>query len=155
MYKTKFLTGDVNWLQYGGKFITKKFNNGEFDYWIVLDFINFEDATGEKMNGSKYVLQVLSVSPHQAGSENLKKAFDCCGMEFSTDPLIQVEVLTSYGVYAVLDSFDGNNAYKLLKEAKHQIPVYTGLYGFYMDRKVNAIGNNNWDFIAGNIGFKS
>ena len=32
----KFLTGDINWTEYGGKFVTKKLNNGDFDYWLVL-----------------------------------------------------------------------------------------------------------------------
>ena len=32
MVKFKFLTGDCNVSQYGGKFISNKQNNGEFDY---------------------------------------------------------------------------------------------------------------------------
>ena len=154
-YRTHFLTGDVNFLEYGGKFVTKKFNNGDFDYWIVIELINFEDATGEKLNGSKYIIEVSAISPQSAGENSLNSAFECCGMDFTTDPLIQVEVLSNYGVSAPLESFRGNNAHKLLKEAKHNIPIYTGLFGFFMDPPKNRIGNTGWDFISGDIGFKS
>jgi len=36
----KFLTGDVNWETYGGKWVSPKLNNGDFDYWLVLEFVN-------------------------------------------------------------------------------------------------------------------
>jgi hypothetical protein len=37
-----FLTGDVNWSQYGGTWISQKFNNSDTDYWLVREIINWE-----------------------------------------------------------------------------------------------------------------
>lgn len=145
-----FLTGDVNWLQYGGKWVSQKLSNGEFDYWLVLELVNMHDATGDE-DQEKYNVALYAVSPDQAGAENLKRAFDCCGIpeEQMNEPLVQVEALTSYGVHALLWQSNGNNAHKLLREAKRQ-PV-EGLFGFYMDRPENRIGSTGWELIKGDI----
>lgn len=152
-----FLTGDVNWQEYGGKFISAKQNNGEFDYWYVMDILNWEDAVGEreaKEVGSTYCVSLYSVSPSEAGAESLKSAFDCCGMdseELRSNPLVQVEALVTYGVYAQLWSENGNNLAKLMKQAREQARMASMLYGFYMDRPANRIGTSNWDAQRGNI----
>jgi len=153
--KTKFtfLTGDINWQTYGGKWVTPKLNNGDFDYWIVLEFINMHDATGEE-NGPKYHVSLAAVSPTQAG-DNLQKAFECCGIEPDSDTakneLCQVECLHSYGTTAHLWQQSGNNASKLMAEAKKQAQVCSGLFGFYMDEPKNKIGTTGWEAIKGDI----
>jgi len=150
----KFLTGDVNWLQYGGKFVSKKLNNGDFDYWLVLDFINMQEATGET-DGDKYCLSIQSISPQEAGTENIKSAMRCCGIEDQEmSDLMKVEILSSYGVYAQLWTQSGNNYKKLFKDAHKEVMAITSLYGFYMDKRENLIGNDGWDFIKGDIGIK-
>jgi len=151
-----FLTGDVNWQQYGGKFVSAKQNNGEFDYWYVMDVINWEDATGDKEQGT-YNVSLYSVSPSEAGPDSLKDAFACCGMdsdrdtELRADPLVQVEALASCGIYAQLWSENGNNLNKLMRQAREQARMASILYGFYMDRPANRIGTSNWDAQRGNI----
>lgn len=155
--KFSFLTGDINWQAYGGSWVSKKLNNGEFDYWLVIRLINWEDATGEKPEGNTYNVELLSVSPSEAGPENLKRAFEYCGMEqkspeMLSNPLVQVEALVSYGVCAHLWQSDGNNCHALLKEARNQALIASGLYGFFMDRQQNAIGDTGWDFQRGEIG---
>ena len=47
MKKWVFLTGDVNWKQFGAKWF--KIDNYNDDYCYVIEIINFEDATGEKI----------------------------------------------------------------------------------------------------------
>ncbi len=47
MQKWVFLTGDVNWRQYDAKWF--KIDNYNDDYCYVIEIINFEDATGEKI----------------------------------------------------------------------------------------------------------
>jgi hypothetical protein len=164
--KFKFLTGDINWQDYGGSFISKKLNNGEFDYWLVLQVTNWVDAVGEseaKDVGAKYNVCLSAVSPQQAGDENLQRALGSYGMEgesereieFRKDPIMQVECLHSYGVSAPLWQADGNNLSKLMKEARRQADMSNMLFGFYMDGPKNRIGNTGWDFIKGDIGFKS
>ena len=152
MIKFSFLTGDVNWLQYGAKWVSNKFNNGDFDYWFVLEFINWEDATGELNDGKKYVASLSVVSPSEAGEENLNKALECCGMpEVELNDLIKVEVLHSYGVYTQIWSESGNNANKLIKLAKEQAKVNEFMFGFAMDKPVNKIGTTGWESLRGDL----
>ena len=150
----RFLIGDLNWLQYGGKWIsTQKFNNGDFDFYFVIELINTHEETGE-INQEKYHVNLQVVSPQEAGKENLDKAFEYCGIteeNLKQNEVIQVEVLSSYGVTAQVWSKNGNNADKLMNEAKKEASLVNFLFGFYMDRQANRIGSTNWDFIRGNI----
>lgn len=151
MIKFKFLTGDMNWKVYGGKFVSPKLNNGDFDYWLVLEVINMHEATGEE-NQPKYNVSLHAVSPDQAGQENLDKALESCGCpDVELTDLIKVETLDSYGVHAVLWHENGNNLNKLLKAAREQAQCINGLFGFYMDRPENKIGSTGWEFIKGDL----
>ena len=154
----KFLTGDVNWLQYGGSWVSAKQNNGEFDYWLVIRLLNWEDSCGRDAPKETYNVELLSVSPSEAGKENLESAFRCCGLdgpeqtELRENPLVQVECLVSYGVHAHLWDANGSNAHKLLREARRQATMCaTGLYRFYLDRRQNAIGSTGWEFQRGDL----
>lgn len=146
--KFRFLTGDVDWRTYGGMFISKKLNNGDFDYWLVLHVDNLGD------DANTYHVSLSAVSPQQAQA-HLQPAFECCGIpvELQSDPMIQVESLASYGVTALLWSEEGNNLKNLLKQAHEQAEISTCLFGFYMDAPQNRIGNTGWDCIRGDIGF--
>lgn len=152
----QFLTGDVNWLEYGAKWVSPKLNNGEFDYWIVMEFTNMDEACGRDNAGQpKYDVSLSAVSPHQAGEENIRRAYDSCGLtdeqrETATS-LALVECLHSYGVSALLWQSSGNNAHKLLREARHQATCASGLFGFYMDGAKNRIGTTGWEAIKGDL----
>lgn len=154
MLKFKFLTGDINWQKYGGKFVSKKLNNGDFDYWLVLDVTNMHEATGDE-NQDKYIVEIHAVSPEAAGKTGLDAAFSSAGMsdeqltELENDPLVQVETLNDYGIFAMLKSFSGNNLGKLMREARREANMCEGLFGFYMDRQENRIGQSGWDLIRG------
>ena len=154
--KFSFLTGDINWLEYGGKWVSKKLNNGEFDYWLVLELTNMDDACGRDNEGqAKYNVCLSAISPSEAG-ENLQKAYACCGMEDADEEvknnlLVQVECLHSYGVHAPLWQENGNNAHKLLKEGRKQALLSCSLFGFFMDAPKNRIGSTGWDCIKGDI----
>ena len=158
--KIEQIGGDVNWETYGGKFLVdKKFNNGEFDYYLVINFINMEEARGEEQE-NKYVVEIHAVAPSELSKEQIESAFESAGIDEKTkkrlmkNPKDMVEVLDDYGTFALMDSDSGNDAKKLMTEAKKQIPVIEGMFGFYMDKRMNAIGNTGWDFIKGDIGFK-
>lgn len=148
--KFKFLTGDVNWQDYGGKWISPRLDNGEFYYWLVIELVNMWDATGDE-NADKYCVSLAVVSPDEAGKENVSKADDGDYCAFGDDEC-RVDALHSYGIYAQVWYKGGNNYSKLLKEAREQAHLCNMLFGFYMDRPVNAIGNTGWDAIRGDIG---
>lgn len=151
-----FLTGDTNWMDYGGKWISSKLNNGDWDYWLVLELLNWHDAIGEDESPAKYHVELSAVAPSALSAGTMAQVIRSCGWEGMPDnELAKVEICHSYGVKAVLHSADGNNARKLIQEAKAAAKIQGDfLFGFAMDRPQNRIGNDGWDFISGNIGFK-
>lgn len=148
----QFLTGDVNWLEYGGKWHSQKLNNGEFDFWLVLELTNIHDATGEE-TGDKYYVSLSAVSPNEAGKAQVAKALESCGMEKADNlpDLALVECLHSYGLHAVLVQRSGSNAHKLIREVKREAAMVNGLFGFYMDRPENRIGSTGWEMLRGDF----
>lgn len=155
--KTRFLCGDVDWQTHGGKFITKKLNNGDWDYWLVLDFMNL-DKLDLAMGNDKYRVDILAVSLQAAGQNKIDTALEFWGAE-NLDAIrpeyrndVAIEALLDYGVYAPLQTFAGNNCQKVLKEARAQLECISKLFGFYMDKPKNIVGNTGWDFIKGDLG---
>lgn len=153
--KTYFLTGDCNWQEYGGKWITKKLNNGDFDYWLVIEFINMYEAIGDKTT-DKYTAQITAVSPKAAGWKNIKSALRCCDLKLKDfkpehKEKIIIEALSDYGLSAPLDSFSGNNYKTVMKKARQSLDCIAGMFGFFMDGSKNRLGHNGWDFIAGDL----
>ena len=150
-------SGDINWSVYGGTFISKKLNNGEFDYWLAIRVTNYIDAVGEreaKEHGAVYNVELVSVSISEAQGE-IQHALVCCGYD-TLDPEEltdnhRLDALLSYGTYAVLWTKDGNNIKKLMQEARKEGQLAEFLYGFYMDRQQNAVGATGWDLQRGNI----
>jgi hypothetical protein len=151
----EFLIGDVDWVSYGGKWVSQKLNSGEFDYWLVLELINMDDAVGrDNMGQPKYHVCVSAVSPQEAGQEGLEKAVSCCGLreDEEADPLMQVEALHSYGISSPVWQGSGNNSKLLIREAKRQAQIH-GVDSFEesMRRPVNAIGSTGLEILRGDI----
>jgi hypothetical protein len=156
-----WLTGDVNFLSYGGKWISNKQSNGEFDYWFVLEIINWEDAVGEreaKERGHRYIVELRVVAPSEVPEEHRKAAVKSCWNDtysLNLDAISSenmVEILDTYGISAPVFSIEGNNARKLLRRAREEANVMEAFsFGFVMDRPCNAIGSTGWDFIKGDI----
>ncbi len=123
---------------------------------VRLQYTDYFNSEWCKQSG-KYHFEILAVSPEAAGYENCCKAADSCGLsltDFSALPRnAQCEMLMDYGVSAPLWQATGNNRKVLEKEAREQLAVISGiLFGFTMDRRVNAIGDTGWDWIHGKIG---
>src|ERR1022692_1272726 len=147
--KFKFLTGDVNWSDYWGKWLAGPFNNGEFDYYFVLSLTNLLDACGEreaKEAGGKYLVDMSVVAPEEF--QDKQSALDYCGCTFMWPQLKayeKVEMISSYGGSAIVFSGIGNNYKKLFKAAKDKAKEAEMLFGFFMDRLLNKIGSTGWD----------
>lgn len=138
----------------GAKFVSPCQNNGEFDYWLVIDFTNMDDACGRDNEGqAKYHCSVECVAPSQVPAGEMEKVIESCGWEGMMDsPLALVECCSSYGTHAVLWQSSGNNAWKLLRAAKREAGLIAGLtFGFAMDRPVNRVGTTGWEAITGDI----
>lgn len=158
----KWLTGDVNWMDYGGSWISNKLNNGEYDYWLVLSITNMFSAAGEreaKEMGGEYLVEVSAVAPSQVSDEDFKKAFDSCGWgkpmsEISIE--MKVETLNSYGIRATLWFDTGNNAHKLLKEGrKHAREEGKDSFDRALKSFSNALGHTRGDFLRGDLSIET
>ncbi len=156
MIKFKFLTGDVNYLDYGGKWISTRHNNGEFDYWFVLELLNVEDCVGEKEAkevGFKYWVSLYVVAPEEFVEK--ESAMESCGNELKWENLAdeqKVELIQEYSGGARIFHAAGNNYMKLVKEAKKEADITASFtFGFKMDSAQNAIGSTGWDFLRGDV----
>jgi hypothetical protein len=131
--KFRFLTGDVNWREYGGTFVSQKFNNGP--------------------GKSRYNVSLSAVAPSEVNPKDRERAFEYCDIKDTSDLHVMqiVEAIYTYGIRAPIWDKNGNNIRELFKEARREADVSSMLFGFVMDRTVNAIGSNGWDFIKGDI----
>jgi hypothetical protein len=161
--KFKWLSGDINWIDFGGKWISNKLNNGEFDYWMVLELSNMYNSCGKQEAeriGGKYLVSLDAVSPSQVGEEALKKGLSSWGMEdkplSEIDDEMKVEILCSYGTAARLWYNIGSNANKLLKEGRKQAQEENkGNINSSLNSFANAMGHTKMDMLKGDFSFKT
>lgn len=125
---------------------------------ILVQLIYTEDYSREWAANGKYVLQIEAVAPDAPDAEHTMRVIDSIG---STLPdwnkmgdVAQALALSDYGTKAVLWSEQGSSLRKLVRKARSELTTIGILFGFYMDRAQNAIGNTGWDWIKGEIGFK-
>ena len=117
----------------------------------MIKTIDMAEATGEEAS-YKWLVELLAVSPSEAGEKELSRAYESSGIEDQEKtPLTDVSMLVEYGVAAHLWNDGGNNLKKLIKEAHKQADISSFFFGFMMDKPENAIGSNGWDFIKGDI----
>jgi hypothetical protein len=141
--------------EYNKVMLGKEWHNGDFKLRLATKITYLEQYTEEEeiLRNGKYEVEILAVSP-EAAKENLEKAVESCGYE-SKFKYSDYLALIEYGTTATLFGKQGNNLNLLLKEANKELQLIHMLFGFYMDKAENRIGNTGWDFISGNIGFKS
>lgn len=103
----------------------------------------------------KYHIEILAASPKWIGNKELQSAAETHGIslkDFKALPVeSQVQIIVEYGIRPVLWREAGNNKAKLLAAANEQLPVIHAMFGFYMDRPQNAIGDTGWDWIRGQL----
>jgi hypothetical protein len=128
--------------------------------WPVYLFVKLEyteQYDREWAEHGKYHVSVEAAAPQAPDAETVGHAHAgwLSDDEYKALPdQEKARVLAEYGVKAVLWQKQGSNLRKLLKEARHEVGLINMLFGFYMDKQMNAIGNDGWDFIRGDIGFK-
>jgi hypothetical protein len=141
-----FLTGDCNYKEYGGKFISKKFHNGDWHYWLLLEVCPDEENGG-------YMTALSVVSPEAAEGE-LMAAWKSCGFEderYMRGERDLVEILATYGVSTTLGIWTSKNFRDAWQWAHDEARGVKMMFGFYMDRIANGVGATGWDVVAGNV----
>lgn len=150
MYFT-FLTGDLNFKDYGGKWISDLQHNavGGYNFAYVIDLINIHECTGET-DGDKYNVSVEMVAPSEVSQETKQRAVACYCEDEAFDDMYwerQISILSEYGTTATLESYAGNNFTKLLNEAKAYCKSIDP--NDVLDNQANQIGSTNRDFLRG------
>ena len=155
-----FLTGDVDYTTYGGKWISTRQSNGEFDYYFVIELLNWRETVGEREAPPEtYNVSLSAVSPHEA-QDKIGAALDCCGIteamlrtatENGYRDSVLVEALYNYGTHTPVWNKDGNNWRALMREARQEARQCEFLFGFYLDRPVNRIGTTGWEALRGDL----
>ncbi len=144
----KFLTGDMNWKEYGGRFVSQRLANGYDGPGAVV---------GEDYDFHYYYVTLGVVAPEAVPPEEMQQAYNSVGLypedleRLKADPLFAVEALHSYGTYAVVWQEKGNNLNMLMAEARKEAQLCEMMFGFYMDRYVNLIGTTGWDAVRGDM----
>lgn len=129
--------------------------------WPVYFFLRVKYASylcdePDFTKAGEYLVEIHAVAPQAVSAETMQRAQKSCGWGGMPDTdEARAELLLSYGVSARLYATQGHNLRKALRAARRELNVIAGLmFGFRMDARQNAIGNDGWDFISGNIGFK-
>ena len=144
----RFLTGDVDYLSYGGKWYRKVASTR----YHVIELTNMWDATGDK----SIPQYNISLSEVDITSSQLKDAMAGYGPDdedLQNNELVKVESLASYGAKAPLGLWDGSNARKLFAEARSESRRLDDpdAYEAAMSRPVNALGSTAREYGAGDI----
>lgn len=118
MKKWVFLTGDVNWKQFGAKWF--KIDNYNDDYCYVIEIINFEDATGEKIkiDGVEYTYVGILYTVLLDNESAIKSALEVFG-----ETLEDLKGLTK-------------------KQRIKRIAEAISSYGYPLDRECELYSNN-------------
>jgi hypothetical protein len=146
MSKFCFLTGDVNYLDYGGKWY-RKVSPTRFH---IIELLNMWDATGDT-NQEKYYVSLCEVD---TTSSQLKVAYECSGVESSeASELEKAGALHDYGAVAPLNTWAGSNANKLISQAKRESRSLDDpdAYEAAMSRPVNALGSTAREYGNGDF----
>ncbi len=112
-----FLTGDVNWREYGATFY-RSFGDGTY---ALIEFVNVEEDMGAPIHGNRYLAvgKTVDISPGGFSLKSLSSALRSAGVSSTPrNPEMILDALNGYGAYDVDFEIYGNNANQLMAEAK-------------------------------------
>jgi hypothetical protein len=126
----------------------KTLNNGDFDYKMVIQLTDMDEATGDTSQG-KWMATLSAVkTPKYLTKEQLADVANTCSMESKDVTCFDIAAV---GICANIKTMLGNNKSRILSTLKKEANTASMLFGFYMDRPLNAIGSTGWDFINGDF----
>lgn len=114
-----------------------------------------EDWGDEAAKAGKYYVCLHVVGPKWVSADNCESAMSNCGSDdedwCELDLAQQCQILIDYGISACVWQKQGHNKAQLLREAKSELSKLSMLFGFYMNKQLNAIGSTGWDFLQGDL----
>ena len=117
----------------------------------VLYMDQYEDNPG-----SKYLVQVMGVSPESLGEKQLAQVRESMGIpdeeaeHWASTPMMLWDIV-HYGSAAPFDDRLGNNLRELLKWARAKAEEVVEHQDYFFYRQANQIGSTNLEFMGGQI----
>jgi hypothetical protein len=158
MRNFKWLTGDVNWQDYGGKWYRRVGKRGKL--YHVITFSNWEDLIGSDAEGGpRYHCELDAVDLGDIPNETQRSALRSIGIDSEIpedwgDPeLVRMEACHSHGAKAPLWELSGNNVRKLLTEARQTSRDLQPrkAHAKAMGQRVNQLGSTAREYMKGDI----
>lgn len=152
MVRFSFFTGDCNFTQHGGKWLS---NEQEFEgghYFLGIELTNWEDATGEPGPGKTVYNLSLVIVPHPLEVEpsRLSQALNSCG-PMVEEPSIEMMVaaLWDYGTSCPVREVYTCNWRAGMQQLKKTAGELD--YKSAMERPVNRIGSTGRECMEGDF----
>lgn len=121
----------------------------------IIELIDMDDACGLDNEGRPtYNVELSEVDVIATVQKTKADAIKSCGWEnMELSEVALAECLHSYGARAPLDSWDGNNRGKLLRDARALSSELDDpeTHEEYMNRPVNALGSTAREFAQGDF----
>jgi len=128
----------------------------DFPVWVFVKLWPWDYHVCQDESPAKYHCEIVVASPDFVSAENVLACQNSMGWGwewYRLEKREQAWQLAEYGIAATLWQSDGNNERVLWKAARDELRKINMLFGFYLDKQQNAIGNSGWDFLRGEIGF--
>lgn len=165
-----FLTGDMDWEEYGGSWYRKVDHR-----FHVVKIFDWREAVGEdeasEIDGTHHI-ELVEVDTND--EDRIKPALECCGYYADEDGnivcdsgdmlaelkdedtwrLIVCEAMVSYGSFANIHDYSGSDLDKMfatMLAESNQMVDNPGAYERRMNRPVNAIGSTAREMQRGDI----
>lgn len=155
----EFLTSrgwDGEYDEDGTILISKFIIDADFPVYLVITVTNWHEATGER-DDPEWEVSLKAVSPAAVDDKVRASALESSGMDLEEAKSLEerilwlIEALTDYGATAPIADFRSDDANAAVLAARQEAVLAQSLLGFYMDRKVNAMGSTGWQFIQGTL----
>ncbi len=125
--KFTFLTGDVNWQDYGGSWVSQKICKDNIEFYLVKEFINQLEDCGSDAP-TKYRCILSMVSPQQF--QKFDEAFESAGWDIPKEDLTEenkVEIIHGYSGGVQLWEDTGNNYKLLIQKCNEEASMFSFL----------------------------
>jgi len=136
--------------------VSERYETGELAYYFVIKSMLGTDI-GSAEEWPTHVLELLIVSPTYLHKKELMQVWESCGYGDPYDCPVRTDVdlvamIVGYGHAARIAEVGGGNFTQLYKRLAKEASVCQSMFGFYLDRAANRVGNSGWDFMRGDIG---
>jgi hypothetical protein len=144
---------DANWLDYGGTWY-RHVTGRRFHFISIL---NWADTCGEREAaevGSTYCVDLAEVDLDEIPESEIRSSLASCGCEEENpSDLVRAGCCHDSGSKAPLSSVNGNNAWRLIREAKAESRALDDprKHDTAMERTVNKLGSTAAEYMSGDL----